>query len=323
MEIDSVKVQQQLEESRGFSVVCLARESPEVLKRFLDYYCNLGAEVVFIYLDEPCSDEWLSFAAKFPAQRIRFTYCDCDYWTNLLGKDTNILHLKQEAVYVLAQKECSSTWLFITDSDEYVIPHCAVSAVLDRMPSSVDAFGLPPAEAIWGPGDDLDHQFGSTWFRRPFKSKLLWKMLSFVLYGSLRSCFTRNHLGHVSGKHFIRSAAEFDLIGNHRSMRREKSVTLSLSSIFAGEWTLEVAHFDAISFPRWPEKFSRRVSSETLVPKMRNARQRQIALISEALNSHSSDRSRQLFAQLYSLNSFKIFLLKPFGRAFKLKLFDV
>jgi hypothetical protein len=304
----------------SFSVVCLARESPEVLLHFIDYYLNLGADSVYIYYDGERSELSSEFVREIQGKAVYLTFCDELFWQTHLGEMANVLHKKQIAIYQKAHAACRSKWLFVTDADEYILPYQSVQEILERIPDSIDSFSLAAVEAVWGPNDDLERAFGSTWFRRRFQGRWLWGLLGFMIYGSLKKCFTQNILGHLSGKHFIKCDADFDNIGNHRSMRNGVSVTVPLTEVFPNEPCLEVGHFDAISFPRWKEKFGRRILCETLVPTMRNARQRQLAMIADSFqssNRSTANTPRRLFAALYSLNRFQLLLLRLSGNVFK------
>jgi hypothetical protein len=310
--------------ANDYSVGCIVRENRHVLARFIDYYLGLGADCIIIFYDGSPDELPVDFVKSLDTTRVKLTFCDDAYWEKRIGFTTKVLHEKQTPTFFDIQSLCESTWLFITDADEFLIQYIPVKKMLARVSSGVDSFNISPVEAVWGPGDDLNKPFGSTWFRSPFdEGSFVWSLISPLLYGSIKKCFTRNHLGHTSGKHFIRSTAEFDLIGSHRSMRGDISVSIPLSELFPGEKTLEIAHFDAISYSHWREKFGQRISGEVLIPRMRGARRRQLLLIEKSFkNTSQSDLvTHRLFTRFYSLGCFKLAILRLFKKSFKLEIF--
>ena len=82
---------------------------------------------------------------------------------------------------------CRTPWLLVVDADEFVFADRPLTALLDTVPESVDAISFPTAEAVWGPGDDPDQPFGSTYFRTKWPSELQWRLLRRPIYGAVSS----------------------------------------------------------------------------------------------------------------------------------------
>ena len=98
-------------------------------------------------------------------------------------------------------RRCESPWLLVVDADEFVVGDRPASEALAAVPDGVDALWLPVAEAVWGPGDDLARDYGSSHFRRPL-GRALAKAATPALYGRHAPLFRRGVLGHTDGKSF-------------------------------------------------------------------------------------------------------------------------
>ena len=290
------------------------REEPEVVARFATYYHGLGARTVFIYHDGPADH-----LASLQGPRTRIIACDDAFWSRLGGRPPG-LEERQAAVFAEGLARCETDWALFCDGDEFVFGDRPVEQFLDWLPDTVDSARLRTAEAVWGPGDDLDTPFGSTWFRTAWTSNRLWRLLRRLVYGRRARFFRQGLVGHVSGKQFLRVGRRYDHIGNHHSERDGKKITVWAHELGRGGAGMYLGHFDAIGYARWRRKWEQRISRETLTSRMARTRSAQMDEVAAAL-TRGEDGARELFLSLYALSSGQRRVLSTLGYAFRRDIF--
>ena len=315
----------------SFAVVCMAKETPELLTQFARYYVSIGAEEVYLFID---GIETPALAVLATEPRVRLSYVDDTLWEERLGAHARHIGRRQSYIYTCAQHEMSADWLLIVDADEFLIARTPIHDMLANIPDNVDAFMVPPAEAVWGPGDDIGTPFGATWFRRPLYYPVLSDMLAWALYGRDAGFFRRCMLSHTQGKHFVRRTARFTRIGVHSSRRDGRNVTVGFSrrpklGVSRSRSSLhsdnEIAHFDAGSFERWQEKFRRRytgeIDSTTMKQRHTLAQIRTLERILGSGKPWAREDAADLFRRLYSISRTQVRMMRALGLAFRAKIF--
>ena len=291
----------------GFSVVAMMRETPDVVQRFVDYYEALGATEVFVYFNGPAEE-------LPPICGATRTNLDAAFWARNPDITLETIEDRMRVCYRDCLPRCRTPWLLVVDADEFVFADRPLTALLDSVPESVDAISFPTAEAVWGPGDDPDQPFGSTYFRTKWPSELQWRLLRRPIYGAVSSVMRWGVLGHVAGKHMLRTDRPHISIGGHRSMRGTESVTrpaASASKAFANAY---VAHFDAIGLDRWERKWRGRIEKEVVAGGLSRLRQEQMEMVAAALKS---GRTRALFRSFYGLSRGQSLVLSGLGHVFR------
>jgi hypothetical protein len=297
----------------GFSTVSLMRETPEVVRRFAEYYCAAGAEETLVYHDGPLPPE----LAALDVPGLVLVACDDAFWSGLGGRPEG-LEDRQSATAQAGLARCRSAGLLVCDADEFVFGDLRIADFLDRVPATVDAVSVPTAEAVWGPGDDLAAPFGSSYFRVMWQSEKLWRGLRRLVYGEVAPHLNRGLAGHVSGKEFIRAGRTYSWIRNHSAQRDGAGITRPAASL--GLTGMYLGHFDAIGLARWSEKWRRRIERDTLAFNMSEIRTGQMQLIADRLGG-GDGAARALFRSLYGLTRPQYALLSLLGYAFRRRLF--
>lgn len=121
-----------------------------MVARFVSYYHDLGAEMVLIYHDGPADH-----LAALNDARTRIIACDDAFWDRMGGRPPG-LEERQAAVFANGTAHCETDWVLLCDGDEFVFGDRPVEQFLDWVPETVDSVRLRTAEAVWGPGDDVD-----------------------------------------------------------------------------------------------------------------------------------------------------------------------
>jgi hypothetical protein len=292
----------------GFSVVSMMREPAEVVGRFVDYYRRLGATDIFIYYNGPASEVPDSAAEVC-------TLCTPAFWAPH-GGEPRELEQRQRICYADGYSRCRTEWLLVVDADEYVFGDRPLAQALASIPPDVESVAFPTAEAVWGPGDDIDEPFGCTHFRTAWRRRSTWLALAPLIYGPSCGHLKRGVAGHDAGKQVVRTGRADLRIDLHATARDGVSVTRRAPTISPELAGFYVAHFDAISLARWEHKWRLRSQSGLVLAHMAAARQRrqQQRMIVAGL---ANGRSREVFARIYGLNALQFRLLALLGKGFR------
>ncbi len=297
-----------------FSTVSMMREEPSVVLHFADYYHRLGAEEMLIYVDGP-----LGPLEGMAAPGLTLIAADAAFWEASGTSRPEIIGHRQSAIYHVALARCQSDWLLVVDADEFVFGNRGVGEFLSRVPAGVDSVSLPTAEAVWGPGDDIERAYGSTHFRIVWPYGRLWRRLKQSVYGDVAPFLRRGLLGHTEGKQFVRVGFSYSNIGNHNTRNDGKVITRRAADI--GSKGMFVGHFDAIGLARWKEKWRQRIAKETIVGRINDARWLQMERIEKAFAAGDA-QTRALFRDFYGLTWLQYAVLAALGCAFRRQLFD-
>ena len=291
----------------GFSVVAMMRESPEIVRRFVEYYTQLGASEIFVYFNGPAEElPWIAGVTRIN--------CDPTFWDRNCDMPLVTIEDRMRICYRDCQARCSTEWLLIVDADEFLFSDRSIALLLDAIPDDIDSIGVPTAEAVWGPGDDLEQAYGSTHFRIKWASDTQWRLLRRMVYGAISSQMRWGVLGHVAGKHFVRAGRKFGEIGGHRSKRDGEVVTRPVAEV-SDDWRgTYIGHFDAISLERWKRKWRWRLEKEIIAGAMSRARTEQMKMVGDAM---AAGREKALFKRFYGLSGAQFKILSVLGYAFK------
>lgn len=308
-----------------FTVVTVVKEDPSVILRFARHYARLGAERVLIHHDgplDPAAARALGPDA-FGDDRIRLIVCDDAWWSRIEGGRPGVMNRRNTDIFTRLHRsgDWPGDWLLVCDADEFVIADGPLGPLLDLAPPEVDSILVPSAEAIWGPGEDIEAEFGSSWFRRPFPSDEAWERERRAFYGPIGRLFGRGLSGHPTGKSLTRRGAPVDRINLHWAARGGASISIPAAEAHPGLAGLELAHFDAISMARWRRKFARRAKrfgQEGGTGSPRRQRQRTLINVATRLGRPFD---RWLFRSIYVLDRRRLDQLAARGLAFRRDIF--
>jgi hypothetical protein len=253
---------------------------------------------------------------------VVFRQMQSDFWSSLFGEEPKDFQVKQNAAYRWCLKKNESEWLFLCDADEFIICRGDIREVLSSISPDIHSAALPTAEAVWleSKNEDFDIEFSCTHFRRPIGR--LWGANKRLLYGKYAKYYQHNLLGHRIGKQFLRKNADFDRLTSHVALKDGKSLTRPISQVAAVRKDTELAHFDAISFPRWLRKMRRRIDGEIIQgrTKERKGQQKLLQEIFEQEGEEFESDAAELFRNLYCLSRRSYHILRAQGKAFEYKI---
>jgi len=158
----------------GFSVVLTTNDRPQLIKWFVEYYLGLGASVIYVYYDGTADRRVFDLGS-----RVLVETCDDTFWEKLGQERSDWVEGRQHYIYNYAKGICETEWLLVVDTDEFVFGDVDLSEFLGSVPRDVDGIRMPSAEALFGPGEDIDVPFGGTWFRPPVPDRR-WRAVKYA-----------------------------------------------------------------------------------------------------------------------------------------------
>lgn len=283
----------------AFEVVTLALSPRRDVERFCRHYLAQGASHIRIYCDGGL--EWES-----GDPRIELIACDTAFWSSLGSGRPFSIEERQRTVFRDAYARCDAEWCLIVDIDELVIGPIGLAGYLPGLDASIHCVRFATAEAVFLPGDDTDAEFAASGFRLPAR-RMVSPLLALLLYSPHGSLFVRGLLGHSRGKQAVRHGIAGIAIGIHdASVPGEPRFNRHDASRSDDFW---LAHYDAISFPRWSEKCRQRMARRDAL-EMGRKRERQITLFEGCA---TEKQRRTLFEQLYGLKWWQVTVLRLTG----------
>lgn len=308
-----------------FSVACLANENDTILHKFLAHYLRLGAEEVALFLDRAEAEGPVSLDAfgEDQRKRIRVTYCDEAYWSNLGRQRPDVLEVRQRTIFTEYFRRCAQDWVLACDADEYLISPESLSGLLDRLPDDVDSVTFFTIEAVWAPQQDINQPFQNTWFRVPFQTTKKWQHDRKKIYGPVRYLMSaRGLVGHHVGKSMTRTGSSADEIALHWANANGECISVS-SRRFGDPFTsVCVAHFDAINFTRWRKKFRRRGGRKGAGGGRGSRRRVLQRRIANFANFFGPAAGRYVFRRFYCLTDRQMKALKEREQLCQVRIFD-
>ncbi|MDE2435386.1 MAG: glycosyltransferase family 2 protein [Sphingomonadales bacterium] len=283
----------------AFEVVTLALSPRRDIERFCQHYLVQGAHHIRVY----CDGVPEAVAAD---SRIELIVCDGTFWAERGGERPFSVEERQRAVFRDAYARCRAEWCLIVDIDELVFGPVGLADYLPELDGSVDCVRFTSAEAVFLATDDADAEFAASGFRLPVH-RLFSPLLAQLLYYPNASLYIRGLVGHSRGKQAIRRGIAGIEIGIHDAyVPGDPRFHRHDASRSADFW---LAHFDAISFPRWSQKCRQRIAQRDAL-EMGFKREQQIALYEGCA---TPAQQRALFNRLYGLKRWQVAALKLLG----------
>ncbi|MFC0588225.1 glycosyltransferase family 2 protein [Novosphingobium aquiterrae] len=270
-----------------FEVVVMALCPEEHFRRFCDYYLDQGASRILVFHD---GDPGFS-----PNDcRIEATVCDSAFWAATGQERPFSVEERQRFIYRQVYARCQARWLLIVDIDEFVFGPKPLDRFFGALDGEPDCVRFTSAEAVYLASENLTRDFGASTFRLPMERHVS-PVLARIVYGRMGALFTRGLLGHSRGKQAVRTGNPALVVDIHDAAVRSSDTTRLDATAAHG---FHLAHYDAISFPRWAAKCADRLSRLD-AQEMGRKRERQLALFASC---RTPVEREQLFRRLYTLS---------------------
>ncbi|WP_281971992.1 glycosyltransferase family 2 protein [Ruegeria faecimaris] len=176
----------------SWGIVSTIRGSAPDILRFAAYHLDLGADRMYLYLDEPCP---AAFNALNRHPRIEIRNCDEGYWANRKRERPDKHQVRQTANASFTYRKAEVDWLAHIDLDEFLWPQSDLGAILAEIPQHIPAVRVRPIEPVGGTEDLYKAYIPAGQGRDGIVQALYPNFGGFVLAG---------FLSHVQGKLFVR-----------------------------------------------------------------------------------------------------------------------
>jgi len=314
-----------MEEAVEVAAYAMAKESDFVIRTYVDHLDAAGYSPIFLVLDGGASDGVREMLRRRPegAAPLRLREYDQADWDEALGERSRDLTERLRHSIRRAYDEMDADWVLISDADEFVDAPRELFQLLAAAPPEVESVQLPPAEAVWGPGEGDAGPFETRVFRTQVRRRRAFRLLKRLIYGRYHVVFDDNMLSHKEGKQILRTGLRCDLITSHHARRDGVRLNRPVSELNGGR-SFYIRHYDAISYDRWIEKFRRRTDQHT--SHLRPQRYAQVELVRDLLRrmeaADSPEEARRIgekvFRRLYHLTWFQYALLRLLGGVVRL-----
>jgi hypothetical protein len=280
-----------------FQVVVVALADKPYLDVFSNYYLAQGAEKIRIFFDGDTEYD-------FGSAKIEVINCDDLFWKEIGIQRPSSVESRQRAIYRYAYAQCKDDWFLIVDTDEFVFGPLRLREYLAKVHGNFQAVRFVSAEATYS-SKNIDQPFGGNLYRMP-TSKYLSPIISRFLYGRYAKVFVRGLVGHSRGKEALRCAIKNLTIDiHHASIDGTPISELNASK----EDEFRMAHFHAINYTDWCQKYQRRLEQRDALEMGKKG-----DLLLHLFGQCKTDKARRkLFERLYYLPKYKARILKYFG----------
>lgn len=295
----------------GLHVVCMLKETPDVVVRFVDYYSALGCEGIHLYFDDPDDP---AAAMVENRENVTITRCGRDFWGKhriraVEGRQTNCYNKCYKSL------DASAGWLIVCDADEFVTAvDISLPDLLDRATPDHRIVRFRSGEAVW-PVDASDISPFSAPYLRTAISKDVWGGIREKKQQNVRALFRRGIVSHGSGKYALRLGRKDANLGIHKVTFQDGYDSMRpLKGAISGQ----LVHFDAISFKHWSRKSANRATGKSGFVALGPIRDGQV----NAFQQTHDDERIALFRAFYGIDAEEVDILTQVGGLYRLDIFD-
>lgn len=233
--------------SEIFTVASIAKEPLPVLRRFVRWHLDQGADRIILYLDDPADVALTSLAGE---PRLEMRPCTPALWSGLgLAPDTRFTR-RQRAVLNQAYSGLERGWLLVIDADEFLwLRDRSVPQMLADQPPEAQSIRVLSAEEVRLPD-------GSTGLRTALP-----KAQVDTIYGATAGML-RPRFGlvyHSEGKSLHRAGQADIEIKLHWAERADGSHTPG--PVLTAADRTHLVHLAAPDYDRWRAKLDWRVGA--------------------------------------------------------------
>ncbi|MCV2893924.1 glycosyltransferase family 2 protein [Lentibacter sp. XHP0401] len=215
------------------------------IERFAAYHLELGAERLFIYLDD---DNEAAFKALKTHPKIRVLRTHGEHWRS---RNRPVKHQARQganARHAYKRKAHELDWLAHIDVDEFLWPiKTPIAEQLAALPVTCMAARVRPVEALW-------HRT-ETHFKAMTNDRKQRQRETEAIYPTFGTHLNGGFLSHVAGKLFVRTGAEEVDLRIHNVFIKGDENPGQVE--FIGT---ELCHLHATSFEHWMENIRYRLA---------------------------------------------------------------
>ncbi|WP_170580680.1 glycosyltransferase family 2 protein [Ruegeria arenilitoris] len=180
----------------SWGIVSTVRGSARDILSFAAYHLDLGADHLYLYLDEPNRRAFRPLR-RHPKVTVRI--CDDTFWAARKRDKPERHQVRQTVHATFTYRHTDLDWLAHIDVDEFLWPTAPIADLLGEVPETVHAVRVRPIEAL-ACGDDLYKAFIPQGPER--------EALVETIYPNYGAFVLGGFLSHVQGKLFVRTGME-------------------------------------------------------------------------------------------------------------------
>ncbi len=268
--------------SDRWTVVTIAHEDPEVIKRFVAWHKDAGAAEITIFFDKP-DDPAIGLVAQM--EGVNAVGCDTRFWSSLKLTPDSRFTKRQNAACRLGYDAAAAGWVLNIDADELLyIQGVSVGEFLASQPRNFRGVLVRPAERVLINGDE-----DQAAFRAPMPREVIE-----AVYGDLAGLVIRNDglVGHNIGKSILRTGLGKFWLRQHYGQLPDGEQMVDAT--YGAEDGALLLHFFNRGYDDWRRKLDYRLAN-------RGFRHRMRAVLQEARDAQDEDRLKTLFEQLHHM----------------------
>ena len=279
--------------SDDWAVVTIAREPPEVIRRFVSWHLAMGAARIRIYFDDP-ADPMIAGVSHLP--QVEAVPCTPEFWDRIGFVSDHRFVKRQVAAIRHGYAETKLPWIVVLDADELIwVRETTFSAFLAQRAPSIRSVLFRPAERVYVPN------LGRHMLRTEMQEDTIQ-----AVYGKLQKAMIgrRGLYGHVVGKSVHRAGiAGMEVRQHFGQFNRKEHIIDELIDWQTGGG---VIHLMNNSYENWRGKLEfRRISSSTS--------RRLTRILSDAIDSGEEGRIKAIYRKIFEVDQESFGLMSEDG----------
>lgn len=222
-----------------WGIVSMVRGSADDILKFAAHHLDLGADFMYIYMDEPNRP---AFRVLKQHPKIRVRLCDDGFWLKRKRNRPEKHQIRQTVHATFTYRNTDLDWLAHIDVDEFLWSPEPIRDLLQSAPATAPAIRVRPIEAMSG-GDDL---YKAHIPNGPDREALVQD-----IYPNFGAFVMGGFLSHVQGKLFVRTGLENLNFRIHNLFQNKKLLPckfelpqLELCHRHAPDWDHWIAHYN-------------------------------------------------------------------------------
>ncbi|MBR9842992.1 MAG: glycosyltransferase family 2 protein [Rhodobacteraceae bacterium] len=249
-----------------WGLVSTIKALPRDVLDFAAYHLDLGADHLFIYLD---NENPKAEAALNAHPQVTVTRTDGAYWRATKGHKPAKHQVRQTQNATQAYEKAGQAgldWLGHIDVDEFLCPTNDIASALSTLPQDINAARVAPAEAMapdGQPGLDPKALYCKAW--EPDLARR--QALEAALYPNFGSYIRGGFVSHTQGKSFLRTGLAPLTFKIHRAMRGDEEV--GPSRFLDG---VDLCHRHIKSWDSWQKSFDYRLDKGSYRAELKSVR---------------------------------------------------
>ncbi|MEO8530168.1 MAG: glycosyltransferase family 2 protein [Deltaproteobacteria bacterium] len=279
----------------SWAVATIARESPDVIRRFVSWHLDMGAAEVTIYFDDP-DDANIDMVAHIP--QVKSIRCTPEFWTGVGMSPDRMFIKRQNRAMQHAYNNCPYDWLLVCDADELLyLKDEILGEFLAEQTEATRSVTFRPAERVVVDGEESE-----TYYRLPMPRNLLARYMGPELAGALMQ--RGGFVGHSVGKSILRPGIPDILIRQH--FGQLPGYVKVLDEIIDWQSGGAILHLMNNSFADWNRKLRVRIGGSSMTRGLSD-------VLRKVFDAGDEEAIEAYFRKLYHVSPEMAYVLKRRG----------